>query len=125
MQEDLKSNPFLPPQEAAAELLVPGVRAECLLKFQLRPVMEWQRSAPNFPFNLATKPSLLLSSRAPCEQNPDPPPLLLLLLLLHQRRRPLLLRRGLCEGGVRGPRLPGGGGAVQEGLLRGRRPPSR
>uniref|UniRef100_A0AAQ4QDL4 Zinc phosphodiesterase ELAC protein 2 n=1 Tax=Gasterosteus aculeatus aculeatus TaxID=481459 RepID=A0AAQ4QDL4_GASAC len=25
-------------------LLVPGVRAECLLKFQLRPVMEWQRS---------------------------------------------------------------------------------
>uniref|UniRef100_A0AAQ4QJ08 Zinc phosphodiesterase ELAC protein 2 n=1 Tax=Gasterosteus aculeatus aculeatus TaxID=481459 RepID=A0AAQ4QJ08_GASAC len=26
-------------------LLVPGVRAECLLKFQLRPVMEWQRDA--------------------------------------------------------------------------------
>uniref|UniRef100_A0AAQ4Q9V5 Zinc phosphodiesterase ELAC protein 2 n=1 Tax=Gasterosteus aculeatus aculeatus TaxID=481459 RepID=A0AAQ4Q9V5_GASAC len=32
-------------KEAAAELLVPGVRAECLLKFQLRPVMEWQRDA--------------------------------------------------------------------------------
>ncbi|XP_037333350.2 zinc phosphodiesterase ELAC protein 2 isoform X2 [Pungitius pungitius] len=32
-------------KEAAAELLVPSVRAECLLKFQLRPVMEWQRDA--------------------------------------------------------------------------------
>ncbi|KAM8845937.1 zinc phosphodiesterase ELAC protein 2 [Spinachia spinachia] len=32
-------------KEAAAELPVPSVRAECLLKFQLRPVMEWQRDA--------------------------------------------------------------------------------
>ncbi|XP_034396315.1 zinc phosphodiesterase ELAC protein 2 isoform X2 [Cyclopterus lumpus] len=31
--------------EAPAALLVPTVRAECLLKFQLRPVMEWQREA--------------------------------------------------------------------------------
>uniref|UniRef100_A0A8C2WPS4 Zinc phosphodiesterase ELAC protein 2 n=1 Tax=Cyclopterus lumpus TaxID=8103 RepID=A0A8C2WPS4_CYCLU len=30
--------------EAPAALLVPTVRAECLLKFQLRPVMEWQRA---------------------------------------------------------------------------------
>ncbi|XP_075942704.1 zinc phosphodiesterase ELAC protein 2 isoform X1 [Anarhichas minor] len=32
-------------KEAPAELHVPNVRAECLLKFQLRPVMEWQRDA--------------------------------------------------------------------------------
>ena len=30
-------------QEPPAELCVPNVRAECLLRFQLRPVMEWQR----------------------------------------------------------------------------------
>uniref|UniRef100_I3JT32 Zinc phosphodiesterase ELAC protein 2 n=1 Tax=Oreochromis niloticus TaxID=8128 RepID=I3JT32_ORENI len=34
--------PQLKPQAA---LHVPNVRAECLLKFQLRPVMEWQRDA--------------------------------------------------------------------------------
>ncbi|KAA8585514.1 hypothetical protein FQN60_004208 [Etheostoma spectabile] len=32
-------------KEAQAALHVPNVRAECLLKFQLRPVMEWQRDA--------------------------------------------------------------------------------
>ncbi|XP_059204795.1 zinc phosphodiesterase ELAC protein 2 isoform X2 [Centropristis striata] len=32
-------------KEAAAAVHVPGVRAECLLKFQLQPVMEWQRDA--------------------------------------------------------------------------------
>uniref|UniRef100_A0A3B5L6T5 Zinc phosphodiesterase ELAC protein 2 n=1 Tax=Xiphophorus couchianus TaxID=32473 RepID=A0A3B5L6T5_9TELE len=31
--------------EPQAALRVPNVRAECLLKFQLRPVMEWQRDA--------------------------------------------------------------------------------
>ncbi|XP_007577851.1 zinc phosphodiesterase ELAC protein 2 [Poecilia formosa] len=31
--------------EPQAALHVPNVRAECLLKFQLRPVMEWQRDA--------------------------------------------------------------------------------
>uniref|UniRef100_A0A667X2J9 Zinc phosphodiesterase ELAC protein 2 n=1 Tax=Myripristis murdjan TaxID=586833 RepID=A0A667X2J9_9TELE len=30
-------------KEAQAALHVPNIRAECLLKFQLRPVMEWQR----------------------------------------------------------------------------------
>uniref|UniRef100_A0A8C4I2G8 Zinc phosphodiesterase ELAC protein 2 n=1 Tax=Dicentrarchus labrax TaxID=13489 RepID=A0A8C4I2G8_DICLA len=38
--------PQLQPYEAA--LHVPSVRAECLLKFQLRPVMEWQRDAIPF-----------------------------------------------------------------------------
>ncbi|KAG8006513.1 Zinc phosphodiesterase ELAC protein 2 [Nibea albiflora] len=32
-------------KEPQAALHVPSVRAECLLKFQLRPVMEWQRDA--------------------------------------------------------------------------------
>uniref|UniRef100_A0A4W6FJ99 Zinc phosphodiesterase ELAC protein 2 n=1 Tax=Lates calcarifer TaxID=8187 RepID=A0A4W6FJ99_LATCA len=32
-------------KEPQAALHVPNVRAECLLKFQLRPVMEWQRDA--------------------------------------------------------------------------------
>uniref|UniRef100_UPI003AADF4DA zinc phosphodiesterase ELAC protein 2 isoform X2 n=2 Tax=Centroberyx gerrardi TaxID=166262 RepID=UPI003AADF4DA len=32
-------------KETQAALHVPNVRAECLLKFQLRPVMEWQRDA--------------------------------------------------------------------------------
>uniref|UniRef100_A0A667XB16 Zinc phosphodiesterase ELAC protein 2 n=1 Tax=Myripristis murdjan TaxID=586833 RepID=A0A667XB16_9TELE len=32
-------------KEAQAALHVPNIRAECLLKFQLRPVMEWQRDA--------------------------------------------------------------------------------
>ncbi|XP_034567599.1 zinc phosphodiesterase ELAC protein 2 isoform X2 [Notolabrus celidotus] len=32
-------------KEPQAGLHVPNVRAECLLKFQLRPVMEWQRDA--------------------------------------------------------------------------------
>ncbi|KAM9744965.1 zinc phosphodiesterase ELAC protein 2 [Menidia menidia] len=32
-------------KEQQAALHVPNVRAECLLKFQLRPVMEWQRDA--------------------------------------------------------------------------------
>lgn len=32
-------------KEPEAALLVPTVRGECLLKFQLRPVMEWQRDA--------------------------------------------------------------------------------
>ncbi|XP_029943479.1 zinc phosphodiesterase ELAC protein 2 [Salarias fasciatus] len=32
-------------QEPQAALHVPNVRAECLLKFQLRPVLEWQRDA--------------------------------------------------------------------------------
>ncbi|XP_054463315.1 zinc phosphodiesterase ELAC protein 2 [Anoplopoma fimbria] len=32
-------------KESPAALDVPNVRAECLLKFQLRPVMEWQRDA--------------------------------------------------------------------------------
>uniref|UniRef100_A0A672Z489 Zinc phosphodiesterase ELAC protein 2 n=1 Tax=Sphaeramia orbicularis TaxID=375764 RepID=A0A672Z489_9TELE len=32
-------------KERQAALHVPNVRAECLLKFQLRPVMEWQRDA--------------------------------------------------------------------------------
>lgn len=32
-------------KEAQAALHVPNVRAECLLKFQLRPIMEWQRDA--------------------------------------------------------------------------------
>ncbi|XP_029293167.1 zinc phosphodiesterase ELAC protein 2 isoform X2 [Cottoperca gobio] len=32
-------------KEAPAALHVPAVRAECLLKFQLKPVMEWQRDA--------------------------------------------------------------------------------
>ncbi|XP_010775050.1 zinc phosphodiesterase ELAC protein 2-like, partial [Notothenia coriiceps] len=31
--------------EAEAALHVSSVRAQCLLKFQLRPVMEWQRDA--------------------------------------------------------------------------------
>ncbi|CAJ1075541.1 zinc phosphodiesterase ELAC protein 2 isoform X1 [Xyrichtys novacula] len=36
-------------KEPQAALHVPNVRAECLLKFQLRPVMEWQRDAiPTF-----------------------------------------------------------------------------
>lgn len=35
---------FLAVQESQAALHVPNVRAECLLKFQLRPVLEWQRS---------------------------------------------------------------------------------
>uniref|UniRef100_A0A1A7YY35 Zinc phosphodiesterase ELAC protein 2 n=1 Tax=Iconisemion striatum TaxID=60296 RepID=A0A1A7YY35_9TELE len=33
------------PKETQAMLHVPNVRAECLLKFQLRPVIEWQRDA--------------------------------------------------------------------------------
>ncbi|KAF7657359.1 hypothetical protein LDENG_00028660 [Lucifuga dentata] len=32
-------------KESQAAMHVPNVRAECLLKFQLRPVMEWQRDA--------------------------------------------------------------------------------
>ncbi|XP_041854323.1 zinc phosphodiesterase ELAC protein 2 isoform X2 [Melanotaenia boesemani] len=32
-------------KERQAALHVPNIRAECLLKFQLRPVMEWQRDA--------------------------------------------------------------------------------
>uniref|UniRef100_A0A8C9XL86 Zinc phosphodiesterase ELAC protein 2 n=1 Tax=Sander lucioperca TaxID=283035 RepID=A0A8C9XL86_SANLU len=41
-------------KEAQAALHVPNVRAECLLKFQLRPVMEWQRLVcPSIPPNLA------------------------------------------------------------------------
>ncbi|XP_074552533.1 zinc phosphodiesterase ELAC protein 2 [Halichoeres trimaculatus] len=32
-------------KEPQASLHIPNVRAECLLKFQLRPVMEWQRDA--------------------------------------------------------------------------------
>ncbi|RVE69971.1 hypothetical protein OJAV_G00083280 [Oryzias javanicus] len=32
-------------KEPQAALHVPNIRAECLLKFQLRPVMEWQRDA--------------------------------------------------------------------------------
>lgn len=41
-------------QEPQATLRVSAVRAECLLKFQLRPVMEWQRlvcpsAAPTYP----------------------------------------------------------------------------
>ncbi|XP_042361734.1 zinc phosphodiesterase ELAC protein 2 isoform X2 [Plectropomus leopardus] len=36
---------FFKTKEARAALHVPNVRAECLLKFQLRPVMEWQRDA--------------------------------------------------------------------------------
>ncbi|KAM9345998.1 zinc phosphodiesterase ELAC protein 2 [Symphorus nematophorus] len=32
-------------KEPQAALHIPNVRAECLLKFQLRPVMEWQRDA--------------------------------------------------------------------------------
>lgn len=40
-------------QEPQAALHVPNVRAECLLKFQLRPVMEWQRwVCPSVPRNL-------------------------------------------------------------------------
>lgn len=35
---------FFSLQESQAALHVSNVRAECLLKFQLRPVMEWQRS---------------------------------------------------------------------------------
>uniref|UniRef100_A0A8C4I233 Zinc phosphodiesterase ELAC protein 2 n=1 Tax=Dicentrarchus labrax TaxID=13489 RepID=A0A8C4I233_DICLA len=35
-------------KEPQAALHVPSVRAECLLKFQLRPVMEWQRDAIPF-----------------------------------------------------------------------------
>uniref|UniRef100_A0AAQ6A2T2 Zinc phosphodiesterase ELAC protein 2 n=1 Tax=Amphiprion ocellaris TaxID=80972 RepID=A0AAQ6A2T2_AMPOC len=35
-------------KEPQAALHVPNVRAECLLKFQLRPVMEWQRDAIPF-----------------------------------------------------------------------------
>ncbi|XP_041812720.1 zinc phosphodiesterase ELAC protein 2 [Chelmon rostratus] len=36
-------------KEPQAALHIPNVRAECLLKFQLRPVMEWQRDAiPSF-----------------------------------------------------------------------------
>lgn len=34
---------FVVVQQPQAALHVPNVRAECLLKFQLRPVMEWQR----------------------------------------------------------------------------------
>ncbi|KAM3598983.1 uncharacterized protein V6R79_025129 [Siganus canaliculatus] len=36
---------FYRTKEPQAALHVPNVRAECLLKFQLRPVMEWQRDA--------------------------------------------------------------------------------
>lgn len=39
---NLKSSWFCP-QEPQASLHVPIVRAECLLKFQFRPVLEWQR----------------------------------------------------------------------------------
>ncbi|KAF3699769.1 Zinc phosphodiesterase ELAC protein 2 [Channa argus] len=42
MFPELKSYKTKEPQAA---LHVPNVRAECLLKFQLRPVMEWQREA--------------------------------------------------------------------------------
>lgn len=43
----------LSPQKPQAALHVPNVRAECLLKFQLRPVMEWQRLVcPSIPPNL-------------------------------------------------------------------------
>ncbi|KAK2833003.1 hypothetical protein Q5P01_016892 [Channa striata] len=42
MFPELKSYKTKEPQAA---LHVPNVRAECLLKFQLRPVMEWQRDA--------------------------------------------------------------------------------
>lgn len=45
---------FFCPQEPQAALHVPNVRAKCLLKFQLRPVMEWQRLVcPSIPPNLA------------------------------------------------------------------------
>lgn len=38
------------PQEPEASLHVPNTRAECLLKFQFRPVMEWQRwDRPSVP----------------------------------------------------------------------------
>ncbi|XP_075999263.1 zinc phosphodiesterase ELAC protein 2 [Genypterus blacodes] len=42
---ELKSYQSKVLQESQAALHVPSVRAQCLLKFQLRPVMEWQRDA--------------------------------------------------------------------------------
>lgn len=58
------------PQEPQAALHVPNVRAECLLKFQLRPVIEWQRLVcPSIP---PISPTLLYSSehRLVTENNP-------------------------------------------------------
>uniref|UniRef100_A0A4W6CVR8 Zinc phosphodiesterase ELAC protein 2 n=1 Tax=Lates calcarifer TaxID=8187 RepID=A0A4W6CVR8_LATCA len=50
-------------KEPQAALHVPNVRAECLLKFQLRPVMEWQRLVcPSVPPSLS---DITLQLRAP------------------------------------------------------------
>lgn len=56
------------PQEPQAALHVPNVRAECLLKFQLRPVMEWQRLVcpsipPQFSQHYSVAPSAALSQK--------------------------------------------------------------
>lgn len=98
-------------QESLADLSVPVVRAECLLKFQLRPAHQWQRwvgllcpvTGNGLEWIVATQSGVRASfwSR----------------VSFPQRRHPFLQPRGFRERSRWSPKLPGERGKVQGDLF--------